>query len=140
MPTGTRIDWRKVVDLGKVSDVEIADRLGVHKRTIAAARVRLGIGKAPRGIDWSAVPELGKLPDVLVAHRLSKVLRRHVTRVCVSAARIRRGMPAPVTRRTTIELPLPLAHAIPRLHPGVPYQLAVVLVLEQAVPVRAKRR
>lgn len=140
MPTGQRVRWADVRDLGKVPDGVIAQRLGIHPRTVAVERTRRGIGRPPRGIDWSAVPELGKLPDALVAIRLSKRLGYHVTRVCVSAARWRQGMPAVVTRRSTVEIPLPLAHAIARLHPGVPYQVAVVLVLEGAVPIPKKRR
>lgn len=86
---------------GKVSDHEIARRLGVPRRTVSKERCKLGIAPAPRSDrSWVAKvrPLLGKLPDFEVARRAGVNLHR------VVAARRDAGI-APYQRRPKVTIP-----------------------------------
>ena len=77
------IDWR-TQPLGKVSDVSLAETLGVSRLTVRAHRLALGIPRHRKeptksirkpSIDWAAQP-LGEMSDRAVAKLLGKT---HVT-------------------------------------------------------------
>lgn len=94
MRTGPKgIDWLAVPDLGQVADRVIAERLGVHRASVAMARHRLGIpytrtrDTAPKRIDWTLVP-LGQKPDRVIAAELG------VTKEAVRFQRKKRGIAA----------------------------------------------
>ena len=75
----SKVDWDKVLDLGKVRDCEIALQYGVSQTAVLLARKRRGIApfctRIYHNIDWGQVP-LGKYPDEYLADTLgcSKVL------------------------------------------------------------------
>ncbi len=81
------MNWKKV-GLGKVSDRELAERLGVSHTAVRRARLRLGVkpaNKPPKHKKWSR-RGLGKLPDAEIARR------EGVTRQTVHRERERRGI------------------------------------------------
>lgn len=82
------IDWDKA-PLGKVSDSELADILGVSRSTVTNARLLRGISSVKSGqcIDWSKQP-LGKMTD----GKLAKILC--VSPNAVRRARVAREIPA----------------------------------------------
>lgn len=71
MAVSKGIDWSEIEDLGKVSDKNIAKRLGINRTTVAYHRRVLGIPKLKKGIDWSNVLDLGKVYDIEIAKRLN---------------------------------------------------------------------
>lgn len=83
-----KIDW-DMDDLGKRSDKEIAESLGVTSVTVSRKRDEMGIplfcGRKS-GIDWNEV-EFGKYPDKELANRLG------VTPVAIRRQRVNRGIP-----------------------------------------------
>lgn len=88
------IDWDKQ-PLGRVSDSELARRLGVTPGAVRQARARRGIAAAlpvgqPSRYDWSAVA-LGERPDAAIAAELG------CSRRTVARARKRAGV-APYKR------------------------------------------
>lgn len=82
------INWDRQ-PLGKKTDAEIAEQLGVAPSTVREARQRRGIPKAPYhgrcGIDWGKQP-LGIDTDAAIARRLG------VPMDTVRTARRRRGI------------------------------------------------
>lgn len=84
---GAYVAWH-TQPLGQIPDRELAKRLGLPTRTVAAHRRRLGIApvRTP-GIDWSAQP-LGQVVDRELAERLG------VATATVAAARRRLGIAA----------------------------------------------
>lgn len=95
------IDW-DTQPLGRVSDHEIARRLGVCASVVQRARTKRkikpltgGLVSAPIGIDWGEQP-LGEVSD----HELARTLR--VSHGSVWGARTRRGI-SPARSRSDIE-------------------------------------
>ena len=86
-----RIDW-DAQPLGKLSDPELAKKLGVTPSAVCRARQRRGISAKFVSIDWDAQP-LGKLSDPELAKKLG------VTPPAVRKARLRRGIPSFIFRR-----------------------------------------
>ena len=88
----TNIDWSKQ-PLGKVSDSEIAGRIGVASQSVHQARRDRNIlpygnpkNYARKNIDWDSQP-LGKISDSKLANQLG------VNRTTVLRARTSRGIP-----------------------------------------------
>ena len=79
--------------LGRVSDKELAKRLGVSANAVCGARQRRGIpGKGRQNaIDWTKQPDLGKVPDSVLAVRLG------IPRIIVASARQYHRIPAACT-------------------------------------------
>jgi len=126
MPTGVRVDWASIDDLGISPDEEIAERIGVTREQVAVHRrdiCRYSLG--PAKIDWSAQP-LGKIPDPVLAQQLGI----HTT--SVKGARIRRGIPPAVVRRANVDIPIDLFEKIHERNPDIPFHLAVLLELQKA--------
>jgi len=83
MPKPVNIDWSKQ-PIGKISDADLAEKIGVSQRTVSRYRNRLGITSfrqssktkseaesraEARAIDWDAQP-LGEVPDRQLARKL----------------------------------------------------------------------
>jgi hypothetical protein len=70
-----RIDWRsEEKNLGRVTDGELAKKLGCQDKTVAARRRKLGLEpfSKPKRIDWEIIDgHLGESPDEALAERFS---------------------------------------------------------------------
>ena len=75
--------------LGKVSDAQVARRLGRSLTSVKTRRLRLGIGSSRHR--WAPEQDvlLGKFPDQTLARRLGCTVK------AVQARRERLGIPAP---------------------------------------------
>lgn len=81
------IDWDKI-PLGKYSDAELAETLGVSRSTVAHARHQRHVSscKSRQRIDWDKQP-LGKISDSKLAKKLG------VSHSAVQKARLEREIP-----------------------------------------------